>query len=146
MYTRNLNPAVDIMSAILYGGRRVESGKMMTTSNGNIFRVTCPLCGEFPSQRPETRSFDVFFDLHLNKLLSKQSWGWYRTHHDVTVTKYWKVEEKIYLHDVTCILLTRNILLALTAYGNIASHLYSHLKWSLREITPHFIQEPLYHG
>ena len=28
-------------------------------------------CG-FPSQRPVTRSFDVFFDLHLNKRLSKQ--------------------------------------------------------------------------
>ena len=33
--------------------------------------------GEFPSQRPVTRSFDVFFDLHLNKPLSKQSWGWW---------------------------------------------------------------------
>ena len=33
--------------------------------------------GEFPSQRPMTRSFDVFFDLRLNKLLSKQSWGWW---------------------------------------------------------------------
>ena len=28
--------------------------------------------GEFPTQRPVTRSFDVFFDLHLNKWLSKQ--------------------------------------------------------------------------
>ena len=33
--------------------------------------------GEFPSQRTVTRSFDVFFDLHLNKELSKQSWGWW---------------------------------------------------------------------
>ena len=45
---------------------------MMTSSNGNIFRVTGPLCGEFtgpgefPAQRPVTRSFDVFFDLRLN--------------------------------------------------------------------------------
>ena len=29
--------------------------------------------GEFPSHRPVTRSFDVFFDLRLNKRLSKQS-------------------------------------------------------------------------
>ena len=36
-----------------------------------------PVTGEFPSQRPVTRSFDVFFDLHLNKRLSKQSWGWW---------------------------------------------------------------------
>ena len=56
---------------------------MMTSSKGNIFRVTGPLCGEFtgpgefPTQRPVTRSFDVFFDLRLNKRLSKQSWGWW---------------------------------------------------------------------
>ena len=31
---------------------------------------------EFPTQRPVTRSFDVFFDLRLNKRLSRQSWGW----------------------------------------------------------------------
>ena len=56
---------------------------MMTSSNGNIFRVTGPLCGEFtgpgefPTQRPVTRSFDVYFDLRPNKRLSKQPWGWW---------------------------------------------------------------------
>ena len=56
---------------------------MMTSSNGNIFRATGPLCGEFtgpgkfPTQRPVTRSFDVYFDLRLNKRLSKQPWGWW---------------------------------------------------------------------
>ena len=56
---------------------------MMTSSNGNIFRVTGHLCGEFtgpgefPTQRPTARSFDVFFDLRLNKQLSKQWWGWW---------------------------------------------------------------------
>ena len=34
-----------------------------------------PVPGEFPTQRPVTRSFDVYFDLRLNKWLSKQSWG-----------------------------------------------------------------------
>ena len=34
-----------------------------------------PVTGEFPAQRPVTRSFDVFFDLRLNKRLSKQAWG-----------------------------------------------------------------------
>ena len=33
--------------------------------------------GELPAQRPVTHSFDVFFDLHLNKRLSKKSWGWW---------------------------------------------------------------------
>ena len=32
-----------------------------------------PVPGEFPAQRPVTRSFDVFFDLHLSKRLIKQS-------------------------------------------------------------------------
>ena len=42
-----------------------------------------PLCGEFtgpgefPTQRPVARSFGVFFDLRLNKRLSKQPWGWW---------------------------------------------------------------------
>ena len=36
-----------------------------------------PVTDEFPAQRPVTRSFDIFFDLRLNKRLSKQSWGWW---------------------------------------------------------------------
>ena len=32
-----------------------------------------PVPGEFPAQRPVTRSFSVFFELRLNK----QSWGWW---------------------------------------------------------------------
>ena len=65
----------------LYHGTR--NSIMMTSLNGNIFRVTGPLFGkftgpgEFPAQRPVTRSFDVFFDLRLNKRLSEQSWGWW---------------------------------------------------------------------
>ena len=52
----------------------------VTSSNGNIFRVTANLCagnspvlGEFPSPSPVTWGFDVFFDLRLDKRLSKQS-------------------------------------------------------------------------
>ena len=33
--------------------------------------------GEFPAQRPVTRSFDVFFDRRFNKRFSKQSWSWW---------------------------------------------------------------------
>ena len=36
-----------------------------------------PVTGEFPIQRPVTRSFDVYFDLRPNERLSKQSWGWW---------------------------------------------------------------------
>ena len=52
----------------------------MTSSNGNIFRVTVPLSGESNDHRcipltkgPVIRSFDVFFNLCLKKRLSKQS-------------------------------------------------------------------------
>ena len=60
-----------------------RTSTMMTSSNGNIFRITW-LCagklsvtGEFPAKRPVMRSFDVFFDLRLKKRLSKQSRGWW---------------------------------------------------------------------
>ena len=61
----------------------------MTSSNGwlhqmetfSVLLAICagnsPVTGEFPTQRPVTRSFHVFFDLHLNQQLSKQSWGWW---------------------------------------------------------------------
>ena len=67
----------------------------MTSSNGTIFNVTGPLCGEFtgpgeiPTQRPVMQSFEVFFDLRLNKRLSKQPWNRdlrrHRGHYDVNV-------------------------------------------------------------
>ena len=52
---------------------------MMTSSNWEHFPRYCRFAGnsrvtgEFPSQRPVTRSF-VFFDLRLNKRLNEQSW------------------------------------------------------------------------
>ena len=63
----------------------------MTSSNGNIFRVTGHVCGEFtgPAQRPVTRSFDVFFDLHrINGWVYNGEAGdlrRHRAHFDVTV-------------------------------------------------------------
>ena len=51
----------------------------MTLSNENTFRVTGLFggisTGGFPSQRLVTRIFEVFFDLRLNKQLSKQVSG-----------------------------------------------------------------------
>ena len=76
---RQLNSSAQIVPI------RLSKIGMMTSSNhanGNIFRVTMvtgllweapPVTGGFPSQRPVTRSFDVFFDLRLNKRLVKQS-------------------------------------------------------------------------
>ena len=42
-----------------------------------IWAGNSPVTGVFPAQRPVSRSFDVFFDLRLNKRLSKQLWGWW---------------------------------------------------------------------
>ena len=57
---------------------------IMTSSNGNIFRVTGILCGKFTGRRwiprtqgPVTRSFDVFFDLPPNQNMNKQLRHWW---------------------------------------------------------------------
>ena len=55
---------------------------MVTSSNGNMFRITglcagnSPVTGEFPTQRPVTRSFEVFFDMRMSKQLRR---CWYET-------------------------------------------------------------------
>ena len=56
---------------------------MMTSSNGNIFRVTGHLCGEFTGLRwiPRTKASDAelwcFLDVRLIKRQSKHSRGWW---------------------------------------------------------------------
>ena len=59
-----------------------------------------PVPGEFPSQRPVTRSFDVFFNLHLNKRLSKQSWGWW---FETPVSALWRHCNGYFRFTVLCI-------------------------------------------
>ena len=45
-----------------------------------------PVPGQFPAQRPVTRSFDDFFDLCLNKRLGEAGdLRRYRAHYDVIV-------------------------------------------------------------
>ena len=55
---------------------RIYSGYgLMTSSNGNIFRVTGPYCWEFTGRWwiPLTEASDIFLDLCLNKRLNKKS-------------------------------------------------------------------------
>ena len=72
-----------ILSKMRFGRISYIAQFMMTSSNGNTFRVTglcagnSPGTGEFSAQRLVTWGFDVFFDLHPNKRLSKQSWDWW---------------------------------------------------------------------
>ena len=61
-----------------------------------------PGTGEFPAQRPVTRSFGVFFDLRLNKRLNNYWRGWWFEtqsrslwrHHNVMMGWY-----RLFLHD-----------------------------------------------
>ena len=52
-----------------------------------ICAVNSPVSGEFPSQRPVTRSFDVFFDLNNDWVNNHQAGDLrrHRAHYDVTV-------------------------------------------------------------
>ena len=61
-----------ILVANLCGTSYNRAPVMMTSSNGNIFRVTdLAVTGEFPAQRPVTRSFDVSLYPHLNKTVEE---------------------------------------------------------------------------
>ena len=56
-----------------------------------------PFVRGIPAQRPVTRNFDVFFDLSLNKRLSKQSWGWWS---ETPSSSLWRHSNV--LHDLCC--------------------------------------------
>ena len=78
------------------GPMLIRDWHLMASWNQNIFRVTGSLWGEsidhrrIPLQRPVTRGFDVFFDLRLNKRLSKQSRRrWFETPSGVTAMPWW---------------------------------------------------------
>ena len=80
----------------LMAGRLLEGPIiMMTSSNGNSFRVAGPLCGEFPLQRPVTRSFDVsLICAWINGWVNNRRAGdlrRYRAHYDVTVMIEWQL-------------------------------------------------------
>ena len=61
-----------------------------------------PVPGEFPTQRPVTRSFGVFFDPRPNKRLSKQSWGWWS---ETPSSSLWRHRNECEMWQVNCIYL-----------------------------------------
>ena len=106
----------------LYHNRRVRKGRVFSWWRHQMetFSALLALCvgnspvtGEFPAQRPVTRSFDVFFDLRLS-----HSWvnnreavdlRRHRVHHDVTVmsnhihstvNNYW-TQVQVVLYNIT---------------------------------------------
>ena len=73
-WKRGINPFLK------YSSTRPGTHPMITSSNGNIFRVTGHLCWEFTGPRwiPSTKASDAeLWWFRLNKRLSKQSWGWW---------------------------------------------------------------------
>ena len=81
------NVSDQALEAPVIAGRRSHHGRSWKTCWRHlmgIFSVLLALCsgnsqvnGEFPSERPVTQSFDVFFDLRLNKWLNKQLRHWW---------------------------------------------------------------------
>ena len=70
---------------LCHAGQGIPCGVMSTWWRHQMetFSALLALCAwnspvpvNFSAQRPVTCSFDVFFDLHLNKRLIKQPWGW----------------------------------------------------------------------
>ena len=60
-----------------------------------------PVAGEFPSQRPVTRSFDVLFDQRLNRHMSKWSRRWcYSVPFQISM----QGSQQIFAHDTTATL------------------------------------------
>ena len=68
---------------VYYFSKSMHSYSMMASPNDTFSALLAlcagklPVSGEFSAQSPVTRSFDVFFDLHLIKRLSKHSRGWW---------------------------------------------------------------------
>ena len=68
-----LRPSCASLSVLTWWRHQMETFSALLA----ICARNSPVPGEFPAQRPVTRSFEVFFDLHPNKRLSKQWWSWW---------------------------------------------------------------------
>ena len=73
MVSNTLCWSEDICHLTTWWRHQMETFSALLTICAGNSPVPC----EFPAQRPETRSFGIFFDLRLYKRLSKQSWGWW---------------------------------------------------------------------
>ena len=78
---------------------------------------------EFPTQRPVTRSFNIFFDMRLNKSLNKQSWGWWYETLSSPLWRYRNVLPPLISHVSLC--LACNILLLFPNCGVVVRILFN---------------------
>ena len=124
------------------------------SSNGNIFRVIGPLCGEFTGQRwiSRTKASDAdlwyfFFDLCLNKWWSKQSWGrWFETqssplwrhcnnkscHDQLCRNSHWPPIRKRYHENLRALVKTHHY----SAVAIYRRHFYLYNSWKTHHMSP----------
>ena len=107
-----------------------------------IYARNSSVSGEFPAQRPVTRSFDVFFDLCLNKWLSKQWWGWWFETPSRPLWRYcnvaWALAVKLVLQTLPN---EKSPLVQLRVGGHQASSHCPHLCWP-RQLGPYGVITP----
>ena len=107
-----------------------RDNNMMTSSNGNILRVTGPLCGEFTGRRwiPLTKASDAELWCFLWSPPEKKN-GWvnnrnagdmrrHRAHYDVTVMK-----SRLYSWHTSCSSLSFLVMNVNTYLSNYSAHL-----------------------
>ena len=74
-YTCSFPTSIRIISLTWWRHQMETFSALLALCAGNS-----PVTGEFPTQRPVTRSFDAFFDRRPNKRLNKHWWGcWFET-------------------------------------------------------------------
>ena len=110
MYWRQLGtrPSATTMLARLWHYTSTQESYSWWRNQMETFSALLAICagnspvpGEFPAQRPVTRSFDVFFDLRLNKPLSKQSWGWWFETLSRPLWRHCNVRDTKYLTEIS---------------------------------------------
>ena len=105
-----------------------------------------PVTGEFPAQRRVMRSFDVFFDLPLNKRLNKQPWGlWFETqprplwrHCNGEPSHIESVTQSLYIHLLLAWTMERyitKIARQVPLYGNKLHLKYCETYWALKLVS-----------
>ena len=87
-----------------------------------------PVTGEFPSQSPVTRSFDIFIDLRLNKRFNKHSIRWW---FDMPLHPLWRHRNARSLNNQACFCSLTEHLCALISGYKEHKHLYLLLPYSM---------------
>ena len=92
-----------------------------------------PVFGEFPAQRPVTRSFDVFFDMLPNKRLSKQWWSWWFETPSCSLWRHCNVISQSYIAHtrINCIYPCLKLLLNLMVNAMLGTWITYHLQCSV---------------